>query len=502
MINSKILNIIGIITVFLGISMLPSSLWSLFESTQYNTNDIEFNNFLAILLSSGITIAFGLLLYIFTIKRRKSKHNRDLQAKDGFTIVTLGWIFMAIFSALPFYFSSSSLSFTNSFFESMSGLTTTGASILGDTSTVQIEELGKGILFWRSFTHFIGGMGIIVFSIAILPMLGIGGVQLFRAEVAGPVAEKITPRVKQTAKLLWGIYVGFVLLETLILKLEGMTWFDSLCHSFGTMATGGFSTKNESLAAFNSPLIEITIIIFMFIAATNFSLHYLFLAKGRFDYFKDEEFKVYFFIVFLVSVFMFLDLNINGIYNWTMVSIKDAFFTTTTLITTTGYGISADFETFPPASKIGAFFLFFIGGTAGSTTGGIKIIRTLLILKYLSYELKKLIHPQGSYSIKIANHPVPDNVIKNTLGFYLFYIFIFVIAAFIFSIYGFDIETALTASASSIGNIGPGLGDIGPTDNWGHLPSGAKWMSSFLMLLGRLEIFTVMILFSKAFWRT
>ena len=409
---------------------------------------------------------------------------------------------MAIFSSLPFYFSSSSLSFTNSFFEAMSGLTTTGASILGDVSTCQIEDLGKGVLFWRSFTHFIGGMGIIVFSIAILPMLGIGGVQLFRAEVAGPSAEKITPRVKQTAKLLWGIYVGFVLLETLILKLEGMTWFDSLCHSFATMATGGFSTKNESLAAFNSPLIEVTIIIFMFIAATNFSLHYLFLAKGKFDYFKDEEFKVYFYIIAFVSLFIFIDLNINSIYSWGLTSLKDSIFTTTTLVTTTGFSINADFETFPPASKLCVFFLFFIGGTAGSTTGGIKIIRTLLVLKYLSYELKKLIHPQGSYSIKIANNVVPDTVIKNTLGFYLFYIFIFVIAALVFSVYGFDIETALTASASSIGNIGPGLGAIGPTDNWGHLPTFTKWVSVFCMLLGRLEIFTVMILFSKSFWRT
>ena len=262
MINSKILNIIGIITIFLGISMLPSSLWSLFESNEFNVNDVEFYNFIAIVYSSAITIIFGLLLYVFTIKRRKSKHNRDLQARDGFTIVTLAWIFMAIFSALPYYLSITPLTFTNAFFESMSGLTTTGATILGHTSTYQIEDLPKGLLFWRSFTQFIGGMGIIVFSIAILPMLGIGGVQLFRAEVAGPVAEKITPRVKQTAKLLWGIYVGFVLLETLILRLEGMSWFDSLCHSFTTIATAGFSTKNESIAAFNSPLIEITIIVY------------------------------------------------------------------------------------------------------------------------------------------------------------------------------------------------------------------------------------------------
>ena len=238
----------------------------------------------------------------------------------------------------------------------------------------------------------------------------------------------------------------------------------------------------------------------MFIAATSFSLHYLFLAKRKFDYFKDEEFRVYFFIISLVSLILFLDINFNGIYTWSLTSIKDSLFTTTSLVTTTGFS-TADFETFPNISRMCIFFLFFIGGTAGSTTGGIKIIRTLLILKYLSYELKKLIHPQGVYSIKIGETVVSDSVVKNTLGFYLFYIFIFVIASILFASFGLDMVTSLSASAASLGNIGPGLGDIGPTDNWGHLPSPAKWISSFCMLLGRLEIFTVMILFSKAFWK-
>jgi len=501
MLKTKNLNIIGALMFFFGLSMIPSSLWSFFASTSYSTSDKEFYDFIAIIKSAAIPIICGLLLYVLTKSiHRKNKTHNELRAKDGFVIVTLGWIAIAVFGALPFYFSSTPLSFTNAFFESMSGFTTTGASILGDSSTYQIEELSKGILFWRSFTHFIGGMGIIVFSIAILPMLGIGGVQLFRAEVAGPVAEKITPRVKQTAKLLWGIYVGFVLLQTLILKFEGMSWFDSLCHAFGTMATGGFSTKTASIAAFNSSLIEITIIIFMFIAATSFSLHYLFLGKRKFDYFKDEEFKIYFFIICLVSIVLFLDISINSGINYSLITFKDSLFTTTSLVTTTGFG-TVDFETFPNLSKMCIFFLFFIGGTAGSTTGGIKIIRTLLVVKYLSYELKKLIHPQGVYSIKVGETVVPDTVVKNTLGFYLFYIFIFIIASILFACCGSDIMTSLSASASSLGNIGPGLGSIGPTDNWGHLPSPAKWMSSFCMLLGRLEIFTVMILFSKAFWK-
>jgi len=497
MLKAKNLNIIGILMFFLGLSMIPSSLWSFFASTSYS--DREFYDFLAIIKSSFISIIIGLFLFLLT-KYKRNNNAKNLSSKDGFVIVTLGWICITLLSSLPYYFSFTHLSFTNAFFESMSGLTTTGATILGHPSTFQIEDLSKGLLFWRSFTQFIGGMGIIVFSIAILPMLGIGGVQLFRAEVAGPVAEKITPRVKQTAKLLWGIYVGLVLLETLILKIEGMSWFDSLCHSFTTIATSGFSTKTASIAAFNSSVIEVTIIIFMFIAATSFSLHYLFLAKRRFDYFKDEEFRIYFFILCLVSLILFLDINFNGIYKWKLVSIKDSIFTTTSLLTTTGF-VTADFETFPDISKMCIFFLFFIGGTAGSTTGGIKIIRTLLVVKYLSYELKKLIHPQGVYSIKVGETVVPDSVVKNTLGFYLFYIFIFVIASILFSCFGLDMLTSFSAAASSLGNIGPGLGAIGPTDNWGHLPSPAKWISSFCMLLGRLEIFTVMILFSKAFWR-
>ena len=499
MLKAQNLNIISILIFFLGLSMIPSSLWSFFDSSSYSYSDRNFFDFIAILKSALIPISIGIILYLVT-KYAYKKRKIDLTIKDGFIVVTLGWIVSVFFSALPYYFSITPLSFTDAFFESMSGLTTTGATVLGDPSTFQIEDLSRGILFWRSFTPFIGGMGIIVFSIAILPILGIGGVQLFRAEVAGPVSENIAPRVKQTAKLLWGIYVGLVSLQTIILKIEGMTWFDSICHSFTTIATAGFSTKNSSIASFDSTIIELTIIIFMFIAATSFSLHYLFLAKGKFDYFKDEEFKIYFFITCFISIVLFLDININGFYEWSLISIKDSIFTTTSLVTTTGYS-TADFESFPNISKMCIFFLFFLGGTAGSTTGGIKIIRTLLILKYLSFELKKMIHPQGVYSIQIGGNVVEDSVVRNTLAFYLFYIFIFVFSSIIFSLFGLDMITSLSAAASSIGNIGPGLGGIGPYDSWGHFHPIAKWISSFCMLLGRLEIFTVMILFSKSFWR-
>jgi trk system potassium uptake protein TrkH len=453
----------------------------------------EDNNFIPILKSILITGFSGLFL-VFLFKSNKKV---ELSTHDGFAVVTIAWICMALFSAFPFYLSGT-LNYTDSFFEAMSGLTTTGASVLGHSSTLMIEDVPYSILFWRSFTHFIGGMGIIVFSIAILPMLGVGGVQLFKAEVAGPAADKITPRVKQTAKLLWGIYVGFVLIETFILRIEGMPWFDAICHSFGTMATGGFSTKNTSIANYSS-VIQWTIMIFMFIAATNFTLHYYFIAKGERKYFKDLEFKVYLALSLICSIIFFIDIsNSNNLFN--IDSIKHSMFTTVSLITTTGFS-TIDFESWPSTSKTLIFILLFIGGSAGSTTGGMKIIRSILVFRYLIYEVRKLLHPQGVFNITIGKKTIDDNIVRATLGFYLFYILIFIITSLILSMTGLNFETAISASASALGNIGPGLGSIGPSDNWGHLSEFAKWLTSFCMLLGRLEIFTVVVIFSRSFWK-
>ena len=488
MINSKVINILGIICVFLGISMLPSIGWCLYYS------EPDFTPFLK---SSLITISVGLFLYFIT-KFYLRKEDRDLQSIEGFTIVSLGWIVMGVFSSLPFYLSDINLSFVDSFFEAMSGLTTTGATIFGNH--ILIEDLSHGLLFWRSFTQFIGGMGIIVFSIAILPLLGIGGVQLFKAEVAGPTADKMTPRIKQTAKLLWGIYVGLVILLTSILYIEGMSFFDAICHSFTTIATAGFSTHSESIAFFDNPIIEWTIIVFMLIAATNFTLHYLLLSKAKFEYFKNEEFKIYFYTFFIVSIIIFFNLNYYNMFNWSLESLRDSMFTTATLLSTTGF-TTANYELWPNLSVMFVFILFFIGGTSGSTTGALKIIRTVLIVKYLIYEMKKLLHPNGIYNIKIGGKIIEEDVVKNTLGFYLFYLFIFISSALLISAYNIDYVTALSTAASAIGNIGPGLGEIGPTDNWSFLPNQLKILSTFLMLLGRLEIFTVMVLFSKIFWK-
>ena len=485
MIRRQSFYIVGILLIILGFSMLFSVACSLI----YGDGDL-----IPLLQSIAVTVGFGLILAILS----RTKDKKELTTHDGFAVVTLGWIAIVIFSAFPFYFSGT-LDYTNSFFEAMSGLTTTGATVLGHSSTLLIEDVPHGILFWRSFTQFIGGMGIIVFSIAILPMLGMGGVQLFRAEVAGPVADKITPRVKQTAKLLWGIYVGFVLILCLILKIEGMSWFDAICHSFTTIATSGFSTKNISIAAYGG-LIQWTIIIFMFLAATNFSLHYYFIAKGKFEYYKDHEFRVYFGLCIIFSILFFINIVGTNKYQTDLLSFRHSVFAAVSILTTTGFS-TENFNEWPEMSKMLLFFLFFIGGSAGSTTGGMKIIRSILVVKYLLYEVRKLLHPKGVFNITIGENTIDDNVVRATLGFYLFYILIFVFTAIFLSFTGLDVETALTASASAIGNIGPGLGSIGPSGNWGHLTDLAKWLTSFCMLLGRLEIFTVVVLFSRSFWK-
>ena len=491
MLRKQIFYIIGIILVFLSLAMSLSSLWSFYYDFYLNQeNDLN-----AFIYSILITFLSGIVFILISRSNSKS----EISNRDGFAIVTIGWIFIAFYSALPFYFYGSNFSFTNAFFESMSGLTTTGATILGGPSTTDIESLPHGILFWRSFTQFIGGMGIIVFSIAILPLLGMGGAQLFRAEVAGPIADKMTPRVKQTAKLLWSIYVGFVLILAFILFLEGMDIHSALCHAFTTISTAGFSTKNASIGAF-SPLIQWTIIFFMIFAGTSFTLHYMYISNRRVEYLKDTEFKVYLGMIVVFSLLFLLNIVNSRLYEFNLDSIRHSIFASVTIITTTGF-TTENYGNWPAFSKTLMFFLFFVGGCAGSTTGAMKIIRTILIGKYLISEIRKMLHPKGVFPLRINGNVVPDDVVKKTVGFYLFYIFIFVFTSMAFAMLGMDIETALSASASSIGNIGPALGSVGPAENWSHLPNVAKWIASFCMLLGRLEIFTVMVLFSRTFWQ-
>ena len=487
--NKKtILNILGAQICILSIALLIPA----FISLAYKEND-----FRGFLLSAGIAFVIGIPLWYFTRK------NKTLSTKDGFLIVTAAWIVTAIIGALPFYFSGAIPNVTDAFFESMSGVTTTGATILG-VNVYQhlpngIESLPHGILFWRSFIQWIGGMGIIVFTIAILPLLGIGGVQMFKAEVPGPVSDKLRPRVKETAKILWLVYVGFTALEMLLLGLGGMTWFDAICHAFTTMPTGGFSTMNASIAGWTSSAIHYVIIFFMLMAGINFSLHFKAMSGDVKSYFRDYEFKIYIGIILLVTfgIFIIVSLSDGG---FTHIKFRDSLFQTVSIITTTGYG-TYDYELWSYFIQFTLVGLMFLGAMGGSTGGGIKLIRVFLIIKHGLMETRRLLHARAIIPIRIGNRYIDESIIRNTLGFFLFYMAIFALTAAALTAMGIDITSAIGAAASAVGNIGPALGTFGPTDNYALLPDIGKWILSFAMLLGRLEIFTVLILFSRTYWR-
>ena len=450
----------------------------------------------AFLISATMCAVIGLSGWVFTRKHKK------LTNKDGFTIVTIAWVVTALAGSLPFYIGGFIPNFTDAFFESMSGVTTTGATIIGNPLTLPnlphgIESLPHGILFWRSFIQWIGGMGIIVFTIAILPLLGVGGVQLFRAEVPGPVADKITPRVRETAKYLWMVYFGFTLAETILLGVGGMDWFDAVCHSFTTMPTGGFSTNNASIAYYGNSYIHYIMILFMFFAGINFTLHFRAITGDVTSYFKDREFLYYLGITLCITLCISLGLYVQG-NSWSHHHFRDSLFQTVSILTTTGY-TTADYELWPYFAQFILLLLMFVGGMGGSTGGGMKIIRVILILKYIAIETRQMLHAKAIIPIRIGNRYISGDVIRNTVGFFLFYIFIFAATSLILSAMDLDLSSATGLAASAIGNIGPAFGDFGPTENYAMLPDIGKWLLSFCMLLGRLEIFTVMVLFSRTF---
>ncbi len=456
-----------------------------------------------ILISGVITICVGLLLYFFN----KPK-NTNIHKKEGYLIVTLGWLTLSLTGMLPYLFSGAIPSVTNAFFETLSGYSTTGSSILTD-----IESMPKGILFWRSATHWIGGMGIIVLTIAILPLLGIGGMQLFMAEAPGPSADKLHPRITDTAKRLWLIYVTLTFAEFFLLKIAGMSWFDAINHAMATVSTGGFSTKNASLAHWNHiPLVQYIVITFMLIAGTNFVLTY-FALKGKIKkVIQSEEFRYYIFGIFGVTaiiaviILFFQDDSLvttvahPEVYGRTESAIRHALFQVVSVVTTTGF-VTADF-TMWSFFATGIFFaLFFVGGSAGSTSGGIKVVRHIVMLKNSFLEFKKTLHPNAIIPVRYDGKAVGQTIVFNILSFFVIYMLIFVIASVVLTFLGLDFVSALGATASSLGNIGPAIGSVSPVDNFAHLSIGAKWFCSFLMLIGRLELFTVLILFTPFFWR-
>jgi trk system potassium uptake protein TrkH len=376
----------------------------------------------------------------------------------------------------------------------MSGFTTTGASILSN-----IELLPHGLLFWRSFTHWLGGMGIILLSLAILPVLGVGGMQLYKAEVPGPEHDKLKPRIKDTAKILWEVYLLITVIEIILLYLAGMDLFDSMCHTFGTMATGGFSTKNTSIGYYNNAWVDYIIIIFMIIAGINFSLHYKALRGNISIYGRDPETKFFLYLISAGSLVIIGNLYFSYDYSLSD-GIQKGLFQTVSIITTTGYG-TADYEQWGPSPQVILFIFMFLGGCAGSTGGGMKIMRSLVLLKFAINEVKRLIHPNAVLTIRIGQRTIPREIVGNIAGFFLIYIGIFIVGVICMSLLGLDVISSFGAVAACIGNIGPGLGSVGPTDNYAQIHQLGKWILSILMLIGRLEIYPVIIFLTPTFWK-
>jgi len=485
----SILNILAALLTLLGFSMLiPAGI-------AFGFGESDLSGFL---YSFIITIIIGLPIWFFTRK------GYSVTNKDGFAIVTFAWIITGIVGALPFYLSGAIPNVTDAFFESMSGVTTTGATIIGNPVTLPhlpngIESLPHGILFWRSFIQWIGGMGIIVFTIAILPLLGVSGVQLFKAEVPGPVSDKIRPRVRETAKYLWMVYIGFTIAEIIMLKIAGMDWFDAVCHSFTTMPSGGFSTKNASIGSYDNVGIHYIIIFFMFITGVNFSLHFRAITGDIKSYFRNSEFLTYFWLIAIVTVVFTFSLVIRS-GNWSHALFLDSLFQTVSILTSTGYTI-ADYDLWAFFAQFILLILMFVGSMGGSTGGGMKIVRVMLILKYAALETRRMLHAKAIIPIRIGEKYISGDVIRNTLGFFLFYIFIFVFTSFFLTTLNIDLKSSMGVAASALGNTGPALGEFGPTDNYALLPGAGKWLLTFCMLLGRLEIFTVVVLFSRTFRR-
>ena len=485
--------LMGVLLLFNGCLMLISSLVSFFYK-----DGVTFE----ITLSSFLVLSLGALLMLFG-----RQYDKQIQKREGYVIVTLGWMMMTISGMLPFIFTSSMVDIPSTFFETMSGYTATGATILQD-----IESLPLGILFWRSMTHWIGGMGIIVLAVAILPLLGIGGIQLFSAEAPGPNNDKLHPRITDTAKRLWLIYVSFTFLEAILLSFAGMSIFDAVNHAMSTMASGGFSTKNNSLAYWNHlPLVHYIIILFMFLAGSNFVLSY-FALTGKFKkVLDDNEFVTFLAFVLIFSFIVFtviytsVDLN-NSYFNFPQVfgklegSIRHSLFQVLAIITTTGF-VTSDYTAWTPFLTVFFFGLMFLGGSAGSTSGGIKVVRHLLMIKGGILEFKRALHPnaiiQPRYNGKIVN----QEIIGNILAFFILYMISFIVGSLVFGFLGLNFENAIGIAAATLGNVGPAIGDFGPTGNYSELPASGKLFGSFLMLLGRLELFTVLILFTPFFWK-
>jgi trk system potassium uptake protein TrkH len=474
----KVANVVGLLQVFVALAMFATAV----VAGTFSSGDAG-----AFVASGTVTFVLGWLLYITT------RFEGEVTSREGFAIVTMAWAATAVFGGLPYLFTGVVDHPVQAVFEAMSGFTTTGATVFSD-----VESLSAGVLFWRSFTHWLGGMGIIVLVIAVLPYLGVGGMQLFRREVPGPTPERLRPRITQTAKLLWLVYFGLTAAETVLYLMGGMTLFDAVTHAFSTMATGGFSTRNASLAAF-SPFHQWVTIAFMYLGGVNYALHFR-AATGRLDYFKDQEWRFFTSVLISAAIAIILLNLLAGTGGELETAVRDAFFQVVAITTTTGF-VSADYEVWVPGAKMVLFSLFFVGGMAGSTGGGIKSLRVLLLLKQTANEIRKHLHPRAILVTRIGSTPVKEDVIARVVGFVILYLLLCLAGAIALGLTGVDILTAIGASLACVGNVGPAFAELGPTDNYGWMSNPGLAVLSFLMLVGRLEIYTVLILFHPDLWK-
>ncbi len=470
--------VMGIISSFM---LVPAAI-----AAFYGEHKCLYSFLATVAVSATVSISFLIVLRNLTIK--------TLTTRDGFLFVTGSWLLASLVGSLPFVFSGAIPGFTDAYFETISGFSTTGASILTD-----IESLPKSMLFWRSLTHWLGGMGIVVLTVAILPILGIGGLQLLRAEAPGPSVDRLTPRITETAKILWYIYLGFTVLETVLLMAGGMNLFDALTHTFGTLATGGFSTKNSSIGSYNSAYIDAVITFFMVMAGINFSLHYRLLTGRCRALLKDTELKSYI-AIFLGATLVMTFVLYREVYATIGDSLRYASFQAATILTTTGYA-TADFEQWPALCQVVLFFLMFIGGSSGSTGGGIKVIRIVTLLKQGLNEMRYLLHPRGIFTLKISGTPIKKDIVYSISGFFFLYIFMLLAVSIVVGSSGQDLVTCFSTALATVGNIGPGFGRIGPTENYAFYPAYVKWFLSFAMLVGRLELYSVLVIFTRQFWK-
>lgn len=474
--------ILGLLLMIFSSSLLPP----IFIGMYYDDGAVK-----PFIEAFALTLALGVLLYLPVYNQIK-----ELRLRDGFLVVVLFWSVLGIVGGLPLYLSGIyDISVTDAVFESISGLTTTGATVI-----VGIDRLPHAILFYRQELQWLGGMGIIVLAVAVLPMLGIGGMQLFRAETPGPVKDnKLTPRITETAKALWYIYLGLTISCGLAYWLAGMSLFDAIAHAFSTVAIGGFSTHDASIGYFNNTGIELIAVIFMLLSGVNFAIHFTAIRRRSLSpYGRDAEFRTYILVLFVVSIVTIGYLQLTKTFSSTTESIIEGLFQVVSIGTTTGF-TTAEYYTWPGFLPVLLLYVSYIGGCSGSTGGGIKVIRILLLVKQGMRELKRLVHPNAQIVVKIGHKPLPENVIQAVWGFFAAYLAISALMILSLMATGLDQDTAFSAVAACLNNLGPGLGDVG--QNFASINDVAKWILVMAMLLGRLEIFTLLVLFTPAFWR-